>query len=82
MSVGLLRLLHPDPSRRAGLVSGESNAGSVCQRPAVTDGQLPNGRPAAEPFSSLLHNCNGVSPSQDFMLTPHHFLSTSQNIVL
>ena len=46
---------------------GPSNAGlAVCQRPAVTDGRLPNGRAPDQPFSSLyciiidhlLHICN------------------------
>ena len=46
---------------------GQSNAGlAVCQRPAVTDGRLPNGRAPDQPFSSLycmiidhlIHICN------------------------
>ena len=55
MSAGLLQVaieIHPDG---LDLFQGQSNAGSVCQRPPVTDGQLPNGRAAAKPFSSLLH---------------------------
>ena len=45
----------------------QSNAGfAVCQRPAVTDGRLPNGRAPDQPFSSLycmiidhlIHICN------------------------
>ena len=57
MPVGLLQAfieIHPDG---LDLFRGQSNAGSVCQRPPVTDGQLPNGSAPYQP-NNFHHYCS------------------------
>ena len=74
--------LHPDG--RLDLFWEESNAGSVWQRAAVTDGQIPNGKaPSSSSSSSLLpdhfHHCcsRPVAIARRSLFSLSLFLKTS-----
>ena len=73
--------LHPDG--RLDLFREESNAGSVWQRAAVTDGQIPNGKAPSSSSSSLLpdhfHHCcsRPVAIARRSLFSPFLFLKTS-----